>query len=279
MRQRVNCSDLSSLARQGQLQQRLGDADVLAHLRQCGACEALYGAGNVGILLVNEADAHFDFDLDAMRSGLDAVLAAEARDPAAPLRALPTRWRVAIALGVALFTAAAVWAIWLRVNWERYPETRMWFTLAALVLVLALALRELFRPLTLIERPGYQFVALLGATLLPVLLALSPHDHALLMAPANPLLGAGKCLLLGLALALPTAACVLLGMRTPMSEASGSEMRSLWLSAGAIGLVGNLVLQLHCAFTTSGHLLFGHASLSVVWLCALWLWSRRVRQG
>jgi hypothetical protein len=274
MRQRVNCSDLSNLARAGQLQQRLGDAEVLAHVRQCGACEALYGPGNVGSLLAHGADAHFDFDVAAMRGDLEQLLQAESRDPAARVRGMPTRLRMLGVMGAVLLTACVVAATWLRGNWHSYPDTRMWVTLGSLAAVLGIAVRQLFRPLTSIEKPGYELSALLGALLLPVVLALVPHEEAVLTSPASPIVAAGKCLLLGLALGFPSAVFLLLGLRAPITEALGSDLRSLWLSAGVMGLVGNLVLQVHCALTASDHLLFGHATVSLAWLGVLWAWSR-----
>lgn len=274
----MNCSDLESLARRRQLRQRLGDAEVLTHLRQCGACEALYASGQVGSLLVSEADTDVPFDLEAMRSELEQALQAEARDPAARLRGLSTPWRSSIVGGVILLTVGLVAAIGLRANWNAYPETRMWLTLGAFLVLLLVTLGQLFRPLTLIEKPSHQRAALLGAVGLPAVFALIPHEAALWAAPAEPGLGAVTCVLLGLVLTLPSAVCVFLGLRSPMNDASGSEPRSLWLAAGALGLIGNLTLQVHCALTTRGHLLFGHASLSVVWFVGLWVWSRRVRR-
>lgn len=269
----MNCSDLSSLARNGQLSQRLADAEVLAHLRQCGACEALYGSGAVGQVLADGADAP-EFDLDAMRGQLEQMLQAEARDPAARVRTLSTRVRLLVFTSVVLLTLGVVAATRLRGNWHSYPEVRMWLTLASLTGALVLAVRELYRPLTSLERPGYQFAVALGAVVLPIVFAVVPHEPAALTLPADSVMAAGKCLGLGLVLALPSAVFVVLGLRTPISEIAGSELRSLWLGAALMGLVGNLALQVHCAYTDSGHLLFGHAALPVVWFVVFGAWSR-----
>lgn len=274
----MNCSDLESLARSGQLKQRSNDGEVLAHLRQCGACEVLYTTGTVGDVLVEAADTQVVLDLDAMRSELEVVLAAEERDPAARMRALPTPWRTAAVVGVVTLTLVLVWATWLRSNWQTYPEVRMWVTLLAFCGVLAWSLRELYRPLSQLERPSLRLAALIATVVLPVVCALIPHEHGVLAAPSDPLIAAGKCLALGLGLAVPSAMFVVLGLRTPVYEPSGSDLLTLSLGAGAMGVVGNLVLQLHCALTVSSHLLLGHAALSAVWLLVLWAWSRSVRR-
>jgi hypothetical protein len=47
------------------------------------------------------------------------------------------------------------------------------------------------------------------------------------------------------------------------------------LSAVALGLSANLVLELHCPSGNALHLLLGHASLGIAWLSA-WLVLRSV---
>lgn len=269
----MNCSELSSLARKGQLAEHSADPDVLAHLRQCGACEALFGAGDVGQLLANGAEAP-EFDLAGMRGELERMLEAEARQPAARVRGLSTRARIWTFLSVVSLTLGVVAAVWLRGNWQSYPAARMWLTLVSLAVALVVVVRELFRPLTSLERPGYQLAVAFGAVVLPMVFALMPHDVAALAVPANAVSAAGTCLGLGLAFALPSVAFMLLGLRIPITQAAGLEPRSLWLGAALAGLVGNLGLQVHCAFTDSGHLLFGHAASSLIWFGGLVAWSR-----
>jgi hypothetical protein len=265
----VNCSDFASLARKGQLEQRLGEPEVLAHLRECGACEALYAGGHVANVLVNEAESDIDFDLSAMQAELSSLLDADAKDPTAPLRDLSLRARTALVVGVVVFTALVVWAVWARPDWANYPASRMALTLGALAAVSLLALRELLRPLTLIERPRLQWAWLWVAVLTPFAMALVPHHASDAMQPRSFLGGVGVCLVSGVAMLLPTAICVVLALR-----AAVGETRGLWLLAGFLGLVGNLALQLHCPYTALSHLLFGHALLSVVWFGGLWLWFR-----
>lgn len=269
----MNCSDLSSLARRGLLEQRLDDSEVLAHLRQCGACEALYAGGQVGALLASEADSTLDFDLDAMRSELDAVLDQEAKDPAARVRDLPLRWRLGVVGGVVGVTILGLAATWIRSDWDSYPAARMWLTLGVLAVIACVVLRELFRPLTSIERPRWQQTWLLAAVFTPVLLSLVPH-HLEESGPDDFVSGAAACLAIGIGFLLPTAALVLLGLR-----AGVGETRVVWLVAGFLGLIGNLALQLHCPYTDVSHLLFGHAALSVLWFGGLWAWLfvRRAR--
>lgn len=276
----MNCSDLSSLARQGLLEQRLDDSEVLAHLRECGACEALYAGSQVGAVLANEAESSLDFDLDALRSALDAELDQEAKDPTARIRELPLRARLLLIGAVAGCTILGLAATWTRADWGSYPAARMWVTLGALAVTASFVLRELLRPLTTIERPRVQQAWLLGGVLTPVLFAVLPHgllsSHSALSseallptAPHSFVSGAAACLAIGVGLLLPTAACVVLALRS-----AARETHAVWLVAGFLGLVGNVVLQVHCPFTDLMHLLFGHALLSVVWFALLWTWSR-----
>lgn len=262
----MNCSDLSSLARRGLLEQRLDDSEVLAHLRQCGACEALYAGGQVGAVLASEADSNFDFDLDAMRAELDAVLDQEAKDPTARVRDLPLRWRLGVVGAVVACTIVGLAATWARSDWDSYPAARMWITLGALAVTAFVVLRELFRPLTSIERPRLQQIWLLCAVFTPVVFSLLPHDSAPL-GPPSFVSGVAACLAIGIGMLLPTAACVVFALRSGVGET-----RVSWLIAGFLGLVGNVALQLHCPYTELAHLLFGHAVLSVVWFAFLWLW-------
>lgn len=264
------CSELESLARSGQLEKHLGDPEVVAHLRQCGACEALYaGSGRVGAALLEERGGNpaiSPLDLEALRSELDLMLVADSKAVAAPLRDLPTRTRVTISVGLGLGTALATALVWQRPDWSDYPSARMWLALGASAVVAAWALRELFRPLTEVANPARQRMVLVAALALPVLLALVPtHVHET-REPANEIVAALACGLLGLGFAVPTAIWVLLAQRSTVQQTPLG-----WIVAGALGLVGNLALQVHCPFTHVAHLVLGHGLLGLVWGAGLWL--------
>jgi hypothetical protein len=60
----------------------------------------------------------------------------------------------------------------------------------------------------------------------------------------------------------------------------GLEVRSrIWaLGAGAVGLVANLILLVHCPITNRAHLLAGHFSIGLAWfltVAASERWLRR----
>lgn len=273
----MNCSDLESLARRGQLQQRLGDAEVLAHLRQCGACETLYAPGGVGSVLVGESESPPMLDLEAMRAELHGALQSDAREPGAWLRQLPTRWRVTAAAVLVLLTALAVWGTWRRDDWGAHEETLMWVTLSALFVATVAALVELFRPLTVLERPRVRWAIILCSVLLPFVFAIISSTEAAWPLPSDALRRASVCSAIGVGLALPSAVFVILALRTTLFEVGGADSRTLWLAAGVVGLIGNLGLQLHCPFTELEHLVMGHAPLSLLWAAALWVLSRSRR--
>ena len=52
-------------------------------------------------------------------------------------------------------------------------------------------------------------------------------------------------------------------------------LRTVCLSAAALGLSANLVLELHCPSGHPLHLLLGHASIGLAWL-ASWFVTRRL---
>jgi hypothetical protein len=57
-----------------------------------------------------------------------------------------------------------------------------------------------------------------------------------------------------------------------------ASLRTICLSAAALGLSANVLLELHCGNGNAAHVLFGHASLGVAWL-AVWAATRHLSRA
>lgn len=281
----MNCDDLERLARSGQLESRLSDPDVVVHLRECGACEALYTTQeHLGSVLLQQAAQVPELDLNALRTELHAAVERDDRGPAA-VRSLPTRLRVGIGVSITLATAAIVAGLGLRADWERYPAPVMALALGGFAVLFAVGYRELSRPMFEPEAPQFRLWISVLALALPIGISVigadSAHgtvdssrvnpdvDHAS-ATQADAMLLIFRCLVTGMLSAVPTAAWVFLARRNPWLGT-----RSLVLVAALLGLSGNLALQVHCPSRDWAHLFFGHAGLGLVMLVPLALWGRR----
>ncbi len=264
----MNCEDLESLARDGQLASQLGDVEVSAHLRQCGAWEVLYSnAGRLGAALSEQAEELPAFDLDELRSEMHETLDSEARSIAAPFRDLPTRFRVGLGAALTLATVLVSWGVSRRSDWETHPSTRMLGVLLILGGTLVLALREFLRPLNQLVRDRYRR-ALWGVVLaVPFFAAVSARASSAELQRVGTATDAVQCLSWGVVFALPTAVWIVFAQRAPIRETN-----AMWLLAGVLGLVGNLTLHVHCALNDMTHLFVGHASLGLLWAAGLWVW-------
>lgn len=281
----MNCDDLERLARSGQLESRLSDPDVVVHLRECGACEALYTTPeHLGSVLLQQAAQVPELDLNALRTELHAAVERDDRGPAA-VRSLPTRLRVGIGISIALGTAAIVGGLGPRPDWEHYPTSIMALALSGFAASFAVGYRELSRPMYEPEAPQLRRWMSVLALALPIGISVIGADSAhgafnpsdvnpsvvdAAATEADTMLGIFRCLLMGMVFAMPTAAWVFLARRSPWLGTP-----SLVLLAALLGLSGNLALQVHCPSRDWAHLFFGHAGLGLVLLVPLALWGRR----
>ena len=80
--------------------------------------------------------------------------------------------------------------------------------------------------------------------------------------------GAGGCFIYGALLTLPTALLL-----WAFDRDDRPSLRTVCLSAAALGLSANLMLELHCPSGNAIHLLLGHTSIGVLWFAA-WYWAR-----
>ncbi|MDD9939223.1 MAG: hypothetical protein OXT09_36890 [Myxococcales bacterium] len=217
------------------------------------------------------ATAEEQAELSELWKDLSPRVEAQERTVLGRLRALSTTTRLALAALMALLAVLASLLLTPRPELSAYPPARMALVLCGCGVLLALALRTGLRP---VHRPSPSVqasVALaLSAVLSALLFALLPEAHHLLPHTA-PLPHetvwdrARPCLLFGLGTGLP----VFLLLRALDRGARYAP----WLAAVALGLTGNLALQLHCPLTNSDHLVAGHVMVLVVALLAVGIWT------
>ncbi len=199
---------------------------------------------------------------------LEAALAGEGG--LGRLRALPGRWRAAIALGVAAALVGGVCAATILGGSPHAWTPRLWVSSAALgVLVVAtvgLSLWPLHRP----EPPRWMRRGVWAAAMaLPLGMALAPPERCFVLEDSTSmvegLLGAeAACFLMGIFVALPVLAVWALVQRAARWQVSDGLM-----IASAAALTGFLSLELHCGISERGHLMLGHFGAVVAFVAAI----------
>jgi hypothetical protein len=233
------------------------------HLAGCPECrELLQDDARLGLSLGGAVPPELDpgelFEL----VGRDI---ARERGPRARLRALPTRLRTSVFVGVAALLLLSQLAWHPRANLGAYSPLVFWtaaLLLGAAVVVGAVhLLRGPSAPLASEHRErAWAPVLLAVPALVSVLAPLGSAEAAELW--GRP----GYCFAYGAVLTAPLVLVYWLFERrdTPPSTAL--------LSAGAIaGLAANLLLHAHCPSAHPGHLLLGHVSIGLAWAALLWL--------
>jgi hypothetical protein len=249
--------------------QQHGGPAVEAHLRGCPQCrELLTRDATLGRTLARAASVALPFE-DALFERLEANVAREV-GLRAWLRSRPTRQRFGVAVLSVLLVVALGGALRERSDFAEYPATRLWLLLGVYsVGVLFACTKELYlsaRRGSLADHVGL-LIAALG---LPFLIAFAPATEASRHTGAAGALG---CFLYGALLTVPTAALL-----WAFDRDDRPSMRTVCLSAVALGLSANLVLELHCPSGNALHLLLGHASIGVAWLAA-WFVVRRASRA
>lgn len=183
----------------------------------------------------------------------------------ARLRALPTSTRTLALVGVAGALMLIHLVLFRRSDLGEYSPSVFWGVALALGTALLLGVRSLTRGgLTPLSSPWRQrgvALVLLAAPALAALLApVGAGSAEAVAAWGNP----ASCFSYGASLVVPV---VLLYWLFERREAVPV---SALVSAGAVaGLAANLLLHAHCGSAHPGHLLFGHASIGLVWALAL----------
>jgi hypothetical protein len=253
----MSCAPVHRAIREG----RAADADVRAHAETCEACAILLeDDGELGRALEGSGGAP--------GVGADAVLARIDADtgPRATLRRAPAAARAGF-VGV-VGTCAVVGANLggLRPDLAVYPVERMVGALVALALSAAVVLWIAMRPLHRPPLPrGVVPAALALALAVPLALALLPDPVG---GPPPPHAAALGCFALGSGSGL-----LVFGLLRALDRRSRAPWWQVALSAGALGLVGNLAVQLHCPATHPEHLLLGHASVGALWVLVTGSWA------
>lgn len=207
-------------------------------------------------------------DLEDVFAAVHAETRAEATSPRARLRAAPTPFRFALALGIATAIVLLVALVAPRTDLQTLPLLRHLAVLGSVGLVLALALRGALRPLHLPDigwgRPvAWASVSVAAAGALALLAPPGVHDAA-----AHEV-----CFLGGLGMGLP----VFLAARL----LDRGTLAGPLLAAVSGGLAGYLALHVHCGVDERAHLLLGHATvvLAFALLAGLVQWLRRRPTG
>ena len=182
----------------------------------------------------------------------------------ARLRALPTRLRAGILVGVVGVLRGFQLLLHRRPDFAEYSPGLFWAIavalLVALVLGALLVMRGASAPLGSSNRERGLAVALLLAPALAALLAPLGTSSPDATAWADP----SGCFSYGAALVVPLVVLYWL------FERRDSVPLSALMTAGALaGLAANLLLHAHCSSANLPHLLLGHASIGAVWALAL----------
>jgi len=243
-------------------------ADADAHLAACPHCrELLAHNAELGRSLAAEAALPLAFPEELFEQLESRV--AEESGLRAWLRSRPSKWRFALVASSVLAVVALGGVGMHRPDMSEYPHARLFGLLTAYALGIAVAFgKELFESVRKSSFADYGWLAI-GALGLPFLVAFAPATEA---SRAFGPEGALGCFSFGVLLTLPTA--VLLWA---LDRDDRLSLRTVCLSAAALGLAGSTILELHCPSGNFQHVILGHASIGVAWLgawCLTRWWAR-----
>jgi len=241
------------------------NAALDAHLALCPHCRELFehdaklGRSLASAALAAPAEHDFFAQIEARvarETGLRAWL-----------RSRPSKLRFLVLVLSALLAVAVGAGLNLRPDLALYPRAR----LVALLALYSLGVLFAFKKELFLSAPGRALadhtLLALGALGLPFLLAFAPATDAVRV---PGLAGAFGCFSYGALLTLPSALLI-----WALDRDDRPSVRTVLLSAAALGLSANLLLELHCPNGNLGHVLLGHASLGVAWLL-MWALTRRL---
>jgi hypothetical protein len=243
-------------------------AEVQAHLELCPQCAALFeNDAELGRSLAAQAAPAPAFP-DDLFGAIEARVGRET-GPRAWLRSRPSQLRFQLlALGVILVVLVAG-GMRHRPDFAAYPVARMVILLGAYFIAVLLAVGK---ELSLAVRRGrladYAALATFGLGL-PFLAAFVPATEASRLTGPEGALG---CFVYGALFTLPLG--ILLWA---FDRDDRPTLRTVCLSATALGLAANLVLELHCPNGHPLHLVLGHASIGLAWLGSWWVTRRASR--
>ncbi|HET7544235.1 MAG TPA: hypothetical protein VFK05_30400 [Polyangiaceae bacterium] len=236
------------------------DDAVREHLASCAPCRALFEQDSqlARELAAQAATDVLSLPMDVFGQ-IEQRLAGET-GPRAWLRSRPSRMRFLVVLLLALFVLVAGGLLRQRADFAQYPALRVVMLLCVYLLALALAFGKELLERSRSESFRDHWVLLAFALGVPILAAFAPATE--LSRQAGPE-GALNCFGYGALLTLPIALLL-----WAFDRDDRPTLRTVCLSAAALGLAANLLLELHCGNGNPAHVLLGHASLGVAWLLA-----------
>jgi len=216
-----------------------------------------------------EAEAGPQPELEGLLESVEREIGQAEKKPTFWLRTRPTWVRRAIASGAALGVVGLTAALMLRADFHDYPASYMAVALGSLGALLLLSVHMALRPLHRPPMRGAARAAVVGLTLASTfaLALFSPHDPGEAHGVFDHVSG---CLFFGLLFGVPVYFVLRLLDR-------GAQATSL-LAACAAGLLGNLVLQLHCPRKDPEHLMLAHFSVVLLFVAGLGLAHWLVRR-
>ena len=261
----MDCSQVRDAFMSGKV---LPKSEVQAHLDVCPHCAALFdNDAELGRSLAAQVAPALPFPEDLF----GAIEASVGRETGlrAWLRSRPSTLRFQL-LALCVVALVGAGSMRYRPDLAAYPVARMVILLGAYFIAVLLALGK---ELSLAVRRGkvadYAALAAFGLGL-PFLAAFAPATEASRLAGPEGALG---CFLYGAMFTLPLG--ILLWA---FDRDDRPTLRTVCLSAAALGLSANLMLELHCPSGHPLHLLLGHASIGLAWL-ASWFVARRLSRA
>lgn len=201
---------------------------------------------------------------DAAFAEIEARIARTERPGLWWFRARSTAIRRLVVWGVGIASVAFCVVAFLRPDWAHYPGSRMAFALGGLAILWAACTFAGTRPIHVppLSRTSIVTLVVIAISLVFALASL-PAAHTAVPSAFPPegktlIQHAGPCILFGLAFGVPVYLAVYVVNR-------GAYAANV-LGLAAAGMLGNLALQLHCPITQPNHLLWGHASVAVLFL-------------
>lgn len=253
----MNCSDVHHAIREG----RADEPSVLAHAETCDSCaELLAESGALGLALA---------DLPVLPPVLEAPRPDRAwaaiqsergfwawgRGLSTPVKAM------GMVVTVVLVLAGVLWGH-PRPDLAAYPMDRMALVLGVLGAVLGIVAWARMRPLH--RAPlTWRTSLVLASVAIPLVVAgldeaVTGHMASMNKGPFWPV--TINCFVTGSGLGLAVAL-----LAQWFERRQQQPLVVVGLSAAAMGLTGNIAMQLFCPITDPMHLLLGHASIGVAW--------------
>lgn len=253
----MSCRDVQRAIRNGQTD----DASIWDHSETCDACaELLADSGALGEALAELPALPEVLEAPSPERALTSIRSERGIRAWGRSRSTTTKV-VALLIAIAL-VLTGVMLFHPRPDLEAYPIGRMAVVMGVLGLVAGTAGWARLRPLH--RSPlGRRVEMLVAIVMVPLALAVLPeavtgHMASMNKGPFWPV--TLNCFMVGSLLGASIFVLV-----SWFERRTHVPLSVVGLSAAAMGVTGNLALQLFCPLTDPWHLLYGHASIGLVW--------------